>query len=55
MLESFGYEAILADTGKKAIEIFETMGERISLVILDLIMPGMGGARCLEKLLSIGG
>jgi DNA-binding NtrC family response regulator len=27
--------------------------EEISLVILDLIMPGMGGKRCLEEILLI--
>ena len=27
--------------------------ETISLIILDLIMPGMGGRRCLKKLLSL--
>ena len=26
---------------------------RIDLVILDLIMPGMGGSKCLEELLKI--
>ncbi len=34
-------------------EIYAGLREEIALVILDLIMPGMGGKRCLEGLLQI--
>jgi two-component system cell cycle sensor histidine kinase/response regulator CckA len=53
MLETFGYTVLLADTGESAIEIYREMRKSISLVILDLIMPGMGGTKCLEELHSI--
>jgi two-component system cell cycle sensor histidine kinase/response regulator CckA len=53
MLERFGYTVLMADSGEHAIEIYKEKGERISIIILDLIMPGMGGKKCLEKLLRI--
>ncbi len=53
LLESMGYEVIEASTGIEALEVFRAHKARISLVILDLIMPQMGGRRCLEQLLEI--
>jgi two-component system cell cycle sensor histidine kinase/response regulator CckA len=53
MLERFGYTVLLADSGERAVEIYKEEREAISLIILDLIMPGMGGERCLEELLSM--
>ena len=37
--------------GESALDIYRMDPDRIDLVILDLIMPGMGGKRCLEELL----
>ena len=53
MLEHFGYSIIPASNGEKAIEIYPVEQERIDLVILALNMPGMGGRKCLERLLEI--
>jgi signal transduction histidine kinase len=53
MLERFGYTAITAESGEKAIEIYKAQKERIDLVILDLGMPGIGGHKCLKELLKI--
>ena len=33
--------------------MYKPRSDEISLVILDLIMPGMGGKQCLEGLLSL--
>jgi CheY-like chemotaxis protein len=52
-LTRFGYTVLTAADGKTAIERFRGEPERIDLVILDLIMPGMSGNRCLEALISI--
>jgi len=53
ILEQFGYTTIMAESGEKAIEIFEREREHIDLVILDVSMPGMGGHKCLNQLLKI--
>jgi CheY-like chemotaxis protein len=53
VLSSFGYKVITAEDGENAIQIFEQEKEKIDLVILDLIMPGMGGKHCLERMMQI--
>lgn len=45
-----GYDVIDASTGEEAIEIYKQRKNEIALVILDIVMPGMGGARALELL-----
>jgi two-component system cell cycle sensor histidine kinase/response regulator CckA len=53
ILERFGYTVLIADRGERALQIYREKSDEISLVILDIIMPGMGGKRCLEELLRI--
>ncbi len=53
MLGGFGYSVLTASDGKCALEIFNQRSRDIDLIILDLIMPGMSGSRCLEELLKI--
>ncbi|UCE83964.1 MAG: PAS domain S-box protein [Deltaproteobacteria bacterium] len=53
MLERFGYNLVTATNGEGALEIYRQRNGEIDLVILDLIMPGIGGKRCLEELLEI--
>ncbi len=53
MIEMGGYIVLTADSGEEALEVYVSHREEISLIILDLIMPGMGGNRCLEELLRI--
>ena len=53
ILTKAGYKVISASSGKEALEIYQLRGGEIALVILDLIMPEMGGAQCLETLLII--
>ncbi|MBW1989439.1 MAG: response regulator [Deltaproteobacteria bacterium] len=50
MLTRLGYMVHAAASGEEALEIFERHGRRVDLVILDLIMPGLGGARTFERL-----
>jgi two-component system, cell cycle sensor histidine kinase and response regulator CckA len=42
-LAAHGYEVLLATDGEEALEIINTTTREISLVITDLVMPGMGG------------
>ena len=53
ILELSGYTVLTAATGNEAMDLYEKEREEISLVILDLIMPGMDGKQCLEELLKI--
>ncbi|MBN2420028.1 MAG: response regulator, partial [Deltaproteobacteria bacterium] len=52
ILAKFGYNVIAASDGETAIEIYFKNRDKISLVILDLIMPGMGGKKCLNEILK---
>lgn len=52
-LEIQGYHVVLAHNGKEAVEVFQEMSDSISLVILDLTMPVMGGVDALPHLRAI--
>jgi len=49
-LERFGYEVILAENGKEAIDIFRRRAQEIRAVLLDLTMPVMSGEETLRHL-----
>ncbi|MDI6726102.1 MAG: PAS domain S-box protein, partial [Smithellaceae bacterium] len=48
-----GYRVITAESGEEALEIYQREKGAIHLVVLDLIMPGMGGHECLLALVKI--
>lgn len=52
-LESAGFEVIWASTWEEAVDIFEKEKDKISMVILDLILPEMSGKDCLMELVRI--
>jgi two-component system, cell cycle sensor histidine kinase and response regulator CckA len=53
ILESSGYVLITATNGKEAISLYERELDKISLVILDLVMPKMRGETCIKELHKI--
>ena len=53
LLTRAGYTVLTASSGPAALDLYLREGERISLVILDLIMPEMGGEKCLEEILGL--
>jgi PAS domain S-box-containing protein len=53
MVESFGYEVLIARSGKEAIEIYKEKREKIDIVILDMIMPVMSGSNTFDGLKEI--
>jgi two-component system, cell cycle sensor histidine kinase and response regulator CckA len=53
ILEHSGYTVLTAAKGKEALNLYKKERGNISLVILDLIMPEMGGKECLKGLLKI--
>ena len=52
-LSRAGYEVITAPNGEEALEVFQARANEINLVVLDLSMPGTGGHKCLQELLSL--
>ena len=53
ILHKHGYRTRLARSGEEAIEVYKRDMAAIDLVIMDLGMAGMGGAKSLEQLLVI--
>ena len=52
-LSRSGYTVLSAGSGEEALEIFRRRQNDIDVVLLDLLMPGMGGKQCLTELLKI--
>ncbi|MBK5099681.1 MAG: PAS domain S-box protein [Desulfobacteraceae bacterium] len=53
MLKGLGYEVLLARSGKEALGMYKDNREKIDLVILDMILPGMSGGETCERLREI--
>lgn len=53
LLESIGYSVVTASDGQEAVEIFKQGPDQVDLVILDMIMPVMGGRETLSRLREI--
>ncbi|MEW6113435.1 MAG: PAS domain-containing protein, partial [Thermodesulfobacteriota bacterium] len=53
ILERAGYSVLVAASGKDALDIYAREQSSIALVVLDLIMPQMGGENCLDELIKI--
>ena len=52
ILTKFGYTVLTAPNGETAVQIYQEQAPHIALVILDLIMPGIGGKNCLDLILK---
>ena len=48
------YDILEAGDGLKAVEIMQQQAEQISLVLLDIIMPGLDGFGVLDKMNQMG-
>ncbi len=53
VLEMYGYRVIVCEDGKSALEEFLRTKEEIKAVILDMVMPRMGGLETARKILSV--
>ncbi len=53
MLKEMGYQVLLAKSGKEAVEMYTSHKDEIDLVILDMIMPDMGGGDAYDTLKEI--
>jgi CheY-like chemotaxis protein len=50
MLEALGYSVLAAKSGPEATEIYQKYEDTIHMVILDMIMPQMGGGETYDRL-----
>jgi len=53
MLRHLGYEVVALADGEEAVLYYRHFGERIDLVLLDMVMPGMGGRETLKALREV--
>ncbi len=52
-LKKCGYNVLLAENGVEALSLYEDRRDEIDLVVLDVIMPKMGGWECFHRLKEI--
>ncbi len=50
MLKEMGYKVLLARSGKEAVKVYGKHKDEIDLVILDMIMPDMGGGEAYDRM-----
>ena len=53
LLGGLGYTVLIARSGEEALEIYRKNRNRIDLVLLDMVMPGMSGGETYDNLKSL--
>lgn len=53
LLEGLGYKIMIAHSGEEAVDIYREHGGRIDLVILDMVMPGIGGGGAFDAIIAM--
>ena len=53
MLEKLGYNVLVAEDGLRAMEIYKGHRQDIDIVILDMVMPNMGGGETFDRIKAI--
>ncbi|RLB82714.1 MAG: hypothetical protein DRH17_04950 [Deltaproteobacteria bacterium] len=53
LLRELGYKVLVASGGEEALDIYKANKDRIDMVILDMIMPGMGGGEVYDRMKEI--
>jgi CheY-like chemotaxis protein len=53
MLKKLGYTVLEANSGREAIAIYKEQCDKIDMLILDMIMPNMGGGEVYDKIKQI--
>ena len=54
-MNDLGYTVMLARDGKEALQIYANKREQIDLMLLDVMMPRMGGTETYERIRQLGG
>src|SRR5260370_28853708 len=53
ILQQHGYQVLLAEDGRQAVDIYRQQQQLIQLVILDLSMPQLSGREAIQQLRQI--
>lgn len=53
LLKAIGYRVLTAGDGKEAVEIYRKNRDEIDIVLLDMIMPNMGGGEAYDRMKEI--
>jgi CheY-like chemotaxis protein len=53
LLEALSYQVHIAKDGKEAIEIYRNIRDEIDIVVLDMVMPNVGGGEAYDRLKEI--
>jgi PAS domain S-box-containing protein len=53
LLEELGYTVLSAMSGQEAIDIFQESRDKIDMIIMDMIMPGMSGSDTFDRMKEI--
>ena len=53
VLKKLGYTVLESNSGRHAVELYQKLRDKIDLVVLDIVMPDMGGAEVYDRLKEI--
>ena len=53
LLTDVGYKVLTATNGEEGLQLYQKEQKNIDLIILDLVIPGMGGKKCYEEIIKI--
>lgn len=55
ILTRLGYTVLLARDGEEAVQMYTAQRERIAMLLLDVVMPHLGGREAYERIRDLGG
>ena len=53
ILNALGYQVLTARSGKEAIEVYKKNKDKIDIIILDMILPDIGGGKVYDRIKEI--
>ena len=53
LLKAIGYQVLTARDGKEAIEVYKKNQDNIDIVLLDMVMPNIGGGEAYDRMKEI--